>query len=172
MGKINKILMGSIILLILIFGCGKTPKPDAPDEIFYIDLSPDSIAAGIGDTLSLTGSINSVEGLFAMSFDLVFDTSIVAFISVSLPQNSILGQNAISFGNEIEGGVSISLGRTQTEVNDNISASGQLFVVDFSVSGAGSTEILYQNIYIIDQDGVENPDLENIEARGAQVTVN
>jgi hypothetical protein len=153
------------------FDCSKSTKPDPVDETFYIALTPADIVAGVGDTLTFTGSINSVEGLFAISFDLVFDTLVVVFESLSLPSNGILGQNSISFSGEIDGGVSVSLGRIQTAGNDNVSASGVLFEVDFVVVGAGTTEIQYRHIYIIDEDGTENSDLGAIEARGTAVEV-
>jgi hypothetical protein len=153
------------------FDCSKSTKSDPIDETFYINLTPADVAAGVGDTLAFTGSINSVEGLFAISFDLVFDTMVVVFESLSLPSNGILGQNSISFSGEIDDGVSVSLGRTQTSGNDNVSASGVLFEVDFVVVGAGTTEIQYRHIYIIDEDGTENSDLGAIEARSAAVEV-
>ena len=162
----------SILFIILtmavgIVTCSKSSKP--ADQTFYIDLAPAEITATVGETLTLTGSINSVEGLFAISFDLVFDTSVVVFESLSLPSGGILGQNSIIFSSEIDSGVSISLGRTQTSGNDNISASGDLFLVDFIVIDTGITEIQYRNVYIIDEDGAENPDLGVLEARGAVV---
>jgi len=141
----------------------------AVDQTFYIDLTPADATAAVGDTLTLTGSINSVEGLFAISFDLIFDTSVVVFESLSLPSGGILGQNSIIFSSEIDSGVSISLGRTQTSGNDNISASGDLFVADFLVIGPGTTEIQYRDVYIIDEDGAENPDLGVLEVRSAVV---
>ena len=121
--------------------------------------------------MTLTGSINSVENLFAISFDLVFDTSIVSYLSISIPQNSILGQNSISFSNQINDGVSISLGRTQTSGNDNVSASGSLFEADFIAVDTGTTEIQYNNVYIIDEAGAENGELEVLELNGAEITI-
>jgi len=147
--------------------CSDSTRP--VDQTFYIDLSPAEVTAAVGDTLTLTGSINSVEGLFAISFDLIFDTSVVVFESLSLPSGGILGQNSIIFSSEIDSGVSISLGRTQTSGNDNISASGDLFAADFLVIGPGTTEIQYRDVYIIDEDGAENPDLGVLEVRGAVV---
>lgn len=156
-----------LIAAVSIVSCSDSTRP--VDQTFYIDLTPADATAAVGETLTLTGSINSVEGLFAISFDLVFDTSVVVFESLSLPSGSILGQNSIMFSSEIDSGVSISLGRTQTSGNDNISASGDLFAVDFLVIGPGTTEIQYRDVYIIDEDGTENPDLEVLEARGAVV---
>ena len=167
----RKLRAASTIILplsILIIGCGKTPRPDLT---FHIELTPENITADVGDTLTLTGSINSVENLFAISFDLVFDSTVVNFQSLSLPQDNILGENSISFSNEIEGGVSISLGRTQSAGNDNISASGVLFAADFIAAGVGTTEIQYQNVYIIDENGDENADLGAVSLRGAEIIV-
>lgn len=165
------ILVTILITAFYGFDCSKSTKPDPVDETFFINLTPADIAAGVGDTLTFTGSINSVEGLFAITFDLVFDTTVVVFESLSIPSNGILGQNSISFSGEIDGGVSVSLGRTQTSGNDNVSASGILFEVVFIVVGEGTSEIQYRDIYIIDEDGAENPDLGAIEARAAAVEV-
>jgi hypothetical protein len=169
--RLIKIIAGMLILSVIVFGCGKTSRPDAPDETFYIDLTPEEITSNIGDTLIFTGTINSVEDLFAISFDLIFDTSIVAFLSLSLPQNSILGQNSISFSNQIGDGVSISLGRMQTSENDNISGSGFLFEVIFIAVGSGATEIQYRDVYIIDEVGVENGELGEMERQSAIISI-
>jgi len=170
-GRFIKIIVELLILSVVVFGCGKSPKPVAPDETFYINLTPEDLTADIGDTLSLTGAINSVENLFAISFDLVCDTTIVAFQSLSLPQGNILGQNSISFSNEIEGGVSISLGRIQSSGNDNVSASGPLVEVVFIAVGPGATEIQYRDVYIIDEVGAENAELGGLEHQDAIVTI-
>ncbi|UCC78234.1 MAG: hypothetical protein JSW64_08045 [Candidatus Zixiibacteriota bacterium] len=171
MGRFGEILTGLIILNALIFGCGKTTKPDAPDETFYINLTPANITADVGDTLTLTGSINSVEGLFAISFDLVFDTSMVVFESLTIPSNSILGQNSISFSNQIVDGVSVSIGRTQTSGNDNVSASGPLFVAKFIAISPGTTQLQYRDVYIIDENGAENWELGGLEMRLTIITI-
>lgn len=171
MGRLITIITGLLILSAVVFGCGKSPKPVAPDETFYINLTPEDLTADIGDTLTLTGAINSVENLFAISFDLVYDTTIVNFLSISLPQSSILGQNTITFSNPIEGGVSISLGRIQSSGNDNVSASGPLFEVVFIAVGSGASEIQYRDIYIIDEDGAENGELGDIEKRATELII-
>ena len=151
--------------------CSKSSRPEPVDPTFYVNLTPAEVVADVGDTLTLTGSINSVEGLFAISFDLVFDTTVVVFESLSMPSNGILGQNAIGFSAEIDSGISVSLGRTQTAGNDNVSASGVLFEADFAVVGTGETEIQYRDVYIIDEDGAENTDLENLLLRSTIITV-
>jgi hypothetical protein len=171
MTRLIVLISGFIIFSICVLQCSKTSAPEPPDETFYIDLLPDSVAVDIGDTLTLTGSINSVENLFAISFDLVYDTVMVDFLLISLPSNSILGSNSINFSNRIDGGVSVSIGRTQSSRDDNISASGPIFVVKFIAIGSGTTAIQYRDVYIIDENGIENGDLAVLEMRGAGVDV-
>lgn len=168
---ISNLLIAVFLIAMSAENCSKSSKPEPVDESFYIDLTPSEVVATVGDTLAFTGSINSVEGLFAISFDLVYDTSVMAFGSLSLPSNSILGQNSISFSSDIDDGISISLGRVQTSGNDNVSASGVLFEIDFIAIGSDTTGVRYRDVYIIDEEGVENPDLRVIETRGTAVEV-
>jgi hypothetical protein len=152
-----------------VIDCNKSSRPEPVDDSFYISFIPDSVSADIGDTIALTGYINSVENLFAISFDLIFDTSVVDIQDLSLPPNGVLGQNALSFFNAIDGGVSVSLGRIQTSANDNVSASGSLFEIDLVAMASDTTIIIYQNVYIIDENGAENGELAGLERRGAKV---
>lgn len=168
------LLIFSLILILLSFSgceCGKSSDPPPVDETFYMNLMPEASAIGPGENIALTGSINSVEGLFAVTFDLAFDSTIVAFESLTIPQTGLLGNSVLSFSNTISGGVSVSLGRIQTEANDNVSGNGVLFEITFSASGTGTTNIQYQNIFIIDEEGAENTDIGNLILNNAQVVV-
>lgn len=163
----------SVLLLLAIFGmeCSKSSRPEPVDDTFYISFIPDSVQAAVGDTIILTGFINSVENLFAITFDLVFDTSFVTFQSLTLPPDGIMGQNALSFSDEIDGGVSVSIGRVQTSANDNVAASGPLFEAKVIAAAAGSAEIMYSNIYIIDENGQVNGDLAGLDKRSLDISV-
>lgn len=168
------VLIFSLTLTLLSFSgcdCDKSPNPEPVDETFYINLTPETSTIDQGENITLIGSINSVEGLFAIAFDLVFDSTVLSFESLATPQTGILGNSVLSFSNLISGGVSVSLGRVQTEGNDNVSGSGTLFEITFSAVAAGTTIIQYQNIYIIDQDGAENSDIDNLAPSNAEVIV-
>lgn len=168
------LLIFSLILILLSFSgceCGKSSDPEPVDETFYMNLMPEASAIGPGENITLTGSINSVEGLFAVTFDLVFDSTILSYESLTIPQTGLLGNSVLSFSNTISGGVSVSLGRIQTEANDNVSGNGVLFEITFSAAGTGTTNIQYQNIFIIDEQGVENSDINNLILNNAEVVV-
>lgn len=165
MKQLVTLISVSLVLAISGMDCSKSSRPGPVDDTFYVSFIPDSVQANVGDTLILTGYINSVEGLFAISFDLVFDTSFVTCQSLALPPDGIMGQNALSFSDGIDGGVSVSIGRIQTSANDNIAASGPLFEVKFIAAALGNAEIMYSNVYIIDENGQVNGDLARLDMR-------
>ncbi len=167
-------LISAQILIIMLLGgcsCDKSLPPPPVDETFYLNLTPASNVIAPDDTITLTGSINSVENLFAVAFDLAFDSTMFNFVSVSLPPAGLLGNSAMSFSNTIAGGVSISLGKTQTAGNDNISGSGTLFEATFTAAAPGTTAVQYQNMYIIDESGAENPDIGNLILNDAEIII-
>ncbi len=168
------LLIFSLMLILISFSgcdCDKSSDPPPVDETFYINLAPESSAIGPGENITLTGSINSVEGLFAVAFDLAFDSTILSFESLTIPQTGLLGSGVLNFSNTISDGVSVSLGRTQTEGDDNVSGSGTLFEITFSAVAAGTTSVQYQNVFIIDEEGAENSDIGNLILTNAEVVV-
>jgi len=161
----------STILMVGGCDCDKSTPPPPVDETFYMDLTPASNVIAPDDTVTLTGSINSVENLFAVAFDLAFDSTRLNYESVSIPAGGLLGNGAMSFSSIIDGGVSISLGKTQTTANDNISGNGVLFEVAFTGAAVGSTSVQIQNVFIIDESGAENPDMGNLILNSADIII-
>lgn len=141
-------------------------------DVFYVGLRARENFIEIEEDIALTMSINSVENLFAISCDFVFDTTIVIFESVSIPSSSILGAaRSIIFSSPIDGGVSVSAGRTQTEEDDNISERGPLFEIAFTGLAAGFSSIEIHNVMIIDEQGESNPDLGNLVTKPSGIFV-
>ena len=141
-------------------------------EVFYIGLRPRENFIEIEDDIALTMSINSVENLFAISCDLICDTTVVTFESAFIPSSSILeAANSIFFSNPIPNGISISAGRMQTEGDDNISGRGPLFEIAFTGLAAGFSSIEIHNVMIINEQGESNPDLGNLVTKPSGIFV-
>lgn len=141
-------------------------------DVLYVGLRPRENFIEIEEDIALTMSINSVENLFAISCDFILDTTIVIFESVSIPSSSILGAaRSIIFSSPIDGGVSVSAGRTQTEEDDNISERGPLFEIAFTGLAAGFSSIEIHNVMIIDEQGESNPDLGNLVTKPSEIFV-
>ena len=141
-------------------------------DVFYVGLRPHENFIEIEEDIALTMSINSVEDLFAISCDLIFDTTVVTFESAFIPSSSILeAANSIFFSNRIPNGISISAGRMQTEGNDNISGRGPLFEIAFTGLASGFSSIEIHNVMIIDEQGESNHDLGNLVTKPSGILV-
>ena len=163
-----------LILLVSTAGCDtKNSLRPENDDTFYLALTPQHNSTAAGRNVTLVGRINSVENLFAVSFDVNFDTTVLSFHSAYMRSENLLGTSgSIGFLGQTEDGVSISLGRIQTVNNDNVSGRGSLFEITFAGKSAGSTTIVFDNVLIIDEDGVANPDLSNLVTRSSLITIN
>ncbi|MCP4631492.1 MAG: hypothetical protein GY855_01090 [candidate division Zixibacteria bacterium] len=161
-------------ILILLSGftdCSKKSTEPVVDDTFYINLSPQNNTIAIGDNIVLKCRINSVEDLFAVVFDITFDTAFVKVDTVIFRDSGLLGENTISFYSNITEGISVSVGKTQTTNNDNVSGNGELFEVTFTGIYQGVSEIDFENIIMVDEEGVSNPDIINLEIRSSEIIV-
>ncbi len=142
------------------------------NSAFYIGLRPRDNYIENGSYISLILSINSVEDLFAISFDLVYDSAVAIVESAYIPSSSILeAANSIMFYDHIPNGVSISASRLQSNMNDNVTGSGPLIMIDFLCLADGSTLVEIQNVMIIDETGEINPDLGNLVLKAGNILV-
>ncbi len=142
------------------------------NDAFYLGIRPRENNVDSGEPVSLTLGVNSVDDLFGISFDLVFDSTVVMLDSVFIPSSSILDPTkSIMFYDYILNGVSISASRLQTDMNDNVSGSGPLVMVHFQGFASGSTSVEIQNVMIIDETGEINPGLGNLVLKAANIHV-
>jgi hypothetical protein len=90
---------------------------------------------------------------------------------VLVPESSLLEPDCISFHESINEGESVSLGRTQSDGDDNVSGSGVLCLIVLSSRSGGVDTVRVRNVMIIDQAGNTNPDLGNLVKESAIVVV-
>ncbi len=157
---------------LMILSCSDSSSEPEPDDTFYLGVTPAANTISVGSNAMLSVQINSVEGFFASSFDLLFDNTVVQVDTIQVSASGLLADyDPISFYDEIENGMSVSVGLTQTEEDDDLSGSGTLLVITFEGAAEGSTPIEFENVVIIDEQGEDNPDLDNLELRFSQITV-
>ncbi|MBD3169474.1 MAG: hypothetical protein GF307_08320 [candidate division Zixibacteria bacterium] len=166
-------IITSAALAILTFGCGGGSSSNGPAPAdFYVSLTPQNDTVDIDSSTTLTGSINEVSNLFAITFDLLFDTSLVKVDTVMVPADGIWGSGSgLVFFQRNHDGISIGLGKVQTEGNDNVSGSGEFFTIDFTGNSAGSAQIVYDDISIVDENGTSNSNINNLQTKSAQIVV-
>jgi len=165
-------LITIVILLSVAIGCGKDHGQNPAPE-FRLFLTPAENTVHSDSTILITVYIEGVDDLFAASFDLIFDTSIVATGGLNIPPSSLIGSgSSISHFGIIPGGISIGIGRIQTPSDDNVQGSGPLANIAFRGLQQGRTIVDIQNVSIIDESGQSNSNLSDLILIGGNIDVN
>jgi hypothetical protein len=142
-----------------------------PSNEFYLSFFPEQISLTLGQRAILTANINNVENLFAISFDIIYDTLVMRAFDVGIPQQNFIGEGGLYFYHSIPGGVSFCLGKTQTDANDNLTGSGPLVEMHFIAVGQGFSQVRFNNINIVDENGGQNQHLDEMVRGSANVYV-
>ena len=147
-------------------------------DIFYLGFRPRSAVINVGDDTTLTVSINAVDSLFGIAFDIEFDTSVVSVDTtgaLTVPQTSILyTDSTVYFYRAIPTGISVSVSKvnsSDTSIDDNVSGRGLLCQIKFNGKSAGSTGIVFNNVLIINDAGETNSNLDSLITKPSEITV-
>jgi hypothetical protein len=159
-----------LALVCIFVGCGDNGTQVIREPL--ICLSPGEVSQRVGTTLYLTVEVRRVEDLFAVSFDLFYDTDVLELIDAQVSDSGLLEpSSAITFFESAEDGASVAVGRTQTPGDDDVSGDGTLLDLTFRSISAGTTTIQFSGIRIIDETGTESPCMESLEATGSTVKI-
>ena len=141
-------------------------------ETFRLLIEPSEQTINLNSEAIFSVKIENVNNLFAISCELVFDS-----LLVSLPSNHVtIGdfwedtETILTSENE-NGRLCIAIGLIQTELEDGIDGDGILF--NFSLIGGqiGESDIVFENIYIIDENGLVVDGFEDIEISSAHLII-
>jgi hypothetical protein len=171
-----KTYLSVIMLTTLIFALAACSDDDGITEPelpkTYFSIEPDSLVLGGGQKSKLRIHVGSVEEFFAGSLDLVFDEEIVRVTDVTVPNDGILGPyNTLCVFEDTGDGISIGLGRIQSDDSDGVSGEGVLLDVELRGQNEGTTKMTLRRISMIDETG-KSRDLDtDIVTSGATVMV-
>lgn len=135
-----------------------TPPPPPPtgSGVSFTGTTPPpgngvSLSEGAGtdiDTLVLQLDATSLNGVFGLSFDLVFPGNLLSFSSASEgPAFSSDGASTSFLVSDDGGRILVGLSRLD---NGNFSGSGQLATFEFDVTGNGSGSIFFEREEALD----------------------
>jgi len=140
--------------------------------VFKIYIAPEIDTLNIDSTIVFTLQLQGAKDIFAISVDVTYDTTIIDLDTVTLAEPNLLGSEDLIFlYQNTPDGLSVGIGRIQTDGNDNISGSGPLFDMTFEGIYEGSSLIEPQNIMIRDEDGLENIYLDSIRIESSVIYV-
>tara|TARA_B100000131_G_C17756288_1_gene467250 strand:- start:64 stop:588 length:525 start_codon:yes stop_codon:yes gene_type:complete len=129
------------LILILIISCSDPTNPDQEKLKLVISSSNTSISQN--NFLVIDVSIENATDLFAVSFDLMYESEFLSADSVSFNQiDGIFGTDVFTYHNLTNNDtISISAGLTQTATKDSVSGNGSICQLYFTTMKTGTTNI-------------------------------
>ena len=168
MRTINALVAG---LIIFFLACGGDKGTGADKELSLL-ITPDSLTIDRYDEVDFSVEIENVNSMFVVAFNFVIEGANADILDVTIPSSEFLGGNAMSFYEEIYGGVSVSVGHTQSDGDDNISGSGTICNIKIRWFFEGNATIQLKNIAIVNDMGENVQGLTNIKTNISQIKIN
>ena len=140
-----------ILLFVLLLSC--TEDTVEPVINLLLGLSPSTQTTSVGQSAVYTVSIEDAKNLFAISVEIVFDNSLISIPDVD---PVIIGDfwdgnaNLQGWFFEEPGILSVAIG---LEGTGGITGDGALFTFELNADAIGTSDIVFQNLSLIDQNG-------------------
>jgi len=165
----KRILILLVALAAIIVSCTENTEPK--DDNLILKISPGDQTVIIDNQVTYSVILENAENLFAFSAELLFNGNVI-----ELPEDAVVagdnwGENSIiTVINEIDR-INIAVGLIQSSDVDAI--NGDITLFSFTVQGKaiGSSELWFQNIYLIDEDGNPIQGIDDLEIKTGTITV-
>ena len=163
---INYSMMKSILFfsLIFYFGCngsGQEPEGAAP----IVSLSVSSPNISVGEDAALEVNIADIENLYAISFEILFDHSI---LEIDMESGAI---NYGQFTGNNFGPVVYSEDSVLSFVLGGNDINGKIFSVTINGKHAGTTNVTLDKVNLIQEDGTDVFNFGSLILENVEITV-
>ena len=165
----KRILILLIIITAFITSCNDSTDPQ--EDYLTLKISPSDQTVNVDDQVTFSVVLKNAENLFAFSTELLFNGNII-----ELPENAVVagdswGENSILTSvNEIDR-LNITVGLIQSSNVDAINGDITLFSFTLQGKAIGSSELWFQNIYLIDENGNPIQGIDDLEIKTGNITV-
>ncbi len=164
------LLIACVVVSILVFSCSKS-STEPEDEKLILSIIPSEQTVSAGSEATYSVKIENVSDLFAITCEIVFDST-----KVTLPDNPVTDGDfwtadfiSTSVGDSDR--LNVCIGLEQTAGEDGLDGDGILF--DFKVTGilAGESDLIFENLNLIDEDGEPIEDFDEIEIKNGKLLI-
>jgi len=168
---LNRILFLIIIMtMIFLLSCSKdTTSPE--DNDLKLMLSPVDQTVPMNIEADFVVKIENADNLFAFSTEIVFDNSIAEFVQDAVVIGSFWNSELVELSVVEDDRLSITISLQQTSSEDGIDGSGDLFTFSIIGSTLGSSNLTFENLLMIDEDGEPISNFNEIEIINGTLTV-
>lgn len=172
-----------LVLMFVVFGCGKIISPTGPSEAVAADvaksapetgapvvlsLSPSQVTVNVDDEIAIDAVVSSVVDLWGIVATIIFDSSRLQFVRAE-EERLIAVQNPTAFMSALAGNSpdKLVIGLASLGKVPGVTGYGTLFRVTFKAIGSGQSYIRFIETSLRDST---NSDIKS-ELRSATITI-
>lgn len=149
--NLTKILFLNVIIFIFIISCSEVS--DESNVNLKVEISPSEKTISIDENATFSVNIKNSKDLFAISAKIIFDSTKIYLVNNSIIIGDIWNGDA-SYEIIYETGcLNICVGLYQTYNNDFVDGDGTLFCFTLNGISNGHSDIIIENIELIDENG-------------------
>ena len=173
----NPELSGKRILILIIIGlmifsvsCPKDPtEPEA--ENLKLMFSPVEQTVPVNSEVNYIIKVENAENLFAFSAEIVFDSSVAQLVQDAVIVGEFWNYDLVELSIIEDDRLSITISLQQTSNEDGIDGDGELFTFSIEGSVVGQTNLTFENLQMIDENGNEILNFDEIEITNGKLIV-
>jgi len=115
--------------------------------------------------------IENVENLFAFSTEIVFDNSVAELVEDAVTVGGFWNSEIVELNVIEEDRLSITISMQQTSDEDGIDGNGELFTFSINGYSLGQTNLTFENLQMIDENGNDVANFDDIEITNGKLII-
>ena len=163
----------AILLAIFLNSCAnKNPnEPNQEENQLKLYITPPNQSINLNEETNFEVKIDNVENLFALSMEITFDNDKISCNEDDVTISDSWGNQAISEVIKENGKLNICIGLQQTAENDYLNGSFTLFSFKLKGISIGTSDIVIQNLRLIDENGEPVKNFSDLEISNAILNI-
>ena len=140
-------------------------------EMLKLFISPSESLVSVDEEITLSVQIENVDALFAFSAEIVFDNSIAELVQDVVVIGGFWNSDVIELSIVEDDRLCITISLQQTANEDGIDGNGELFTFSIEGIAVGESDLTFENLIMIDENGNEVPNFDGIEITNGKIIV-
>ena len=159
-----------LAIFVIIISCDGDGNGTQPTVNLEMGMEPSTQTIAVGDSAIFAVTIKDANDLFAISVEIVFDSTLtsVSDVANSVIFGSLWPANIHGWFFSESGILSVAIG---FEGTGSINGDGTLFTFELNGDATGSSNITFQNLSLIDENGNQIDGFDDIVFENGQLII-
>ncbi len=161
-----------LIIATMIFSISCSSDSTEPEEEnLKLIFSPAEQTVPINTEADYVIKVENAENLFGFSAEIVFDNSVAELVSNSVVVGGFWNTDLVEMSVIEDDRLSITISLQQTSNEDGIDGNGELFTFNIKGIAVGESDLIFENLLMIDEDGDAVSNFDGIEIISGELIV-